>query len=77
MNSFDAEGYGSSFPNHQQIVTGWEPSNIQKAFSKHVDNFLFNGVKSISSSSETYELSLEQGKIHFMFMLVIIIRYFK
>lgn len=35
--------------------------NIRVAFAKHVDKFLFNGVKTITTPSETYELSLEQG----------------
>ena len=60
---FDVKGYGSSIPNHQQIVSGWSPMNIRFAFAKHVDNFLFNGVKTISTPSETYELSLEQGML--------------
>ena len=60
---FDVKGYGNSIPNHQQIVSGWSPMNIRFAFAKHVDNFLFNGVKTISTPSETYELSLEQGML--------------
>ena len=38
--------------------------NIRVAFSKHVDNFLFNGVKTITTPSETYQLSLEQGTFY-------------
>ena len=62
---FDVKGYGFSIgEQNMQTVMGWDPADIRKAFSVHLDNFLFNGVKTIHiSSDETYQLSLEDGKI--------------